>query len=222
MARRAQQGSVAHCPYCEASLPQVAAECPQCRFPLTMAAAEVGFRAPEPSGTTSTATPGGRTTPPVLPGHTLHRPRIHGSREHRIRMTAWMLGVTAVLLVLAGVGAILSASSPGAASAREATNALLISQRRVAEPEHRNDVAITPLVEAQESSRPSEVSVDKGSGIWFGAVRASGGTCHVMAVRLNDGVKLVNGTLDKGEPCSGAHLRSRYEERQARQEQSRR
>ena len=37
MARRAQQGSVVRCPYCEASLPHVAAECPQCRAPGVVA-----------------------------------------------------------------------------------------------------------------------------------------------------------------------------------------
>ncbi|MEO5680537.1 MAG: hypothetical protein ABIS47_12805, partial [Acidimicrobiales bacterium] len=106
MARRAQQGAVARCPWCDATLPQVAAECPECRFPLTMAAADGGFRAPGHSVTSSTATPGGHGARPLMAGGHAHLGSTGGTRRlgQRICVIAWLLGLLSILLLLAGIG----------------------------------------------------------------------------------------------------------------------
>ena len=217
MARRAQQGAVARCPYCEAFLPQVAAECPQCRFPLTMAAADDGSRTPERSGTTSTATPGGRSTASLVTGHAAAgRDRVHGSRAHRIRITAWLLGVTSVLMLLAGVGALYSAASPDAAGDRQATISLLgaLSQAAVT-PAHRAEGAVPTVVATEASDGPLQVSSDQANGVWFGTSRSTSGKCFFLAGRLSDGVLVGRGTLHKDDPCTGAEIRRRFEEADA-------
>ncbi len=211
MTKRAQ-GSVAHCPYCEASLPRVAAECPECRFPLTMAAADFGFRAPDHSGTTSTATPGGRPAA-LAPGHHpgIDRARVHGSRGHRMRITAWLLGVTSILLLLAGVGALFTAASPDATGDRDAKTSLLTALGQATGAGQGAIVATLPA--ASTPSSPLEVGVDQAAGFWFGVSKSPSGRCFVLAARLSDGAALVPGTLSKDEPCTGAHVRSRFEEK---------
>lgn len=214
MSRRAQHGSIAHCPYCEASLPRVAAECPECRFPLTMAAADFGFRGPDHRGTTSTATPGGRSTVPVVPGGhpTAHGARVHGSPGHRMRITAWLLGLTSLLLLLAGVGALLTASSPGATSDREATAALLTALHRATDdPSYRQEVPVATLAADVPSASAGEASVDRAGDLWFAAAKSTSGRCFLLAGRLSDGVPLGRGTLGQDEPCTGAQVRLRSE-----------
>jgi len=214
MARRAQQGAVARCPWCESSIPQVAAECPECRFPLTMAAAEGGFVS-ERAGTTSTATPAGWPPRPV-PG--FHSPSAlasaHASRAHRLRLGAWLLGMLSVLLLLAGVGAAVSTSSPDARSDREAITSLLTALHRATDdPGHRQEIPITTLRGAEPSVQPSRVSTDQASSFWFGTARSTSGQCFMVAGRLSDGVALARGTLSKNEPCTAAQLRSHLEQK---------
>ena len=216
MARRAQQGAVARCPYCEASLPQVAAECPQCRFPLTMAAADSGFRSGDRMGTTSTATPGARPTPPVLPGSAaaaVARARVHGSRGHRMRVTAWLLGVTSILLLLAGVGALFTASSTGATSDRLA-QASIVKALQVTgdDPSAGQEADLTILGPNDVSDRADRVSVATAENLWFGAAKSAGGSCFFLAVRRSDGVRGA-GTLDSDGPCTGAEARLRSEQK---------
>ena len=214
MARRAQQGSVAHCPYCEAFLPQVAAECPACRFPLTMAAADFGSRGPD-IGTTSTATPVGRQAPPLVPraNPAAERARVHGSRGHRMRITAWLLGVTSVLLLLAGVGALFTAASPDAGSDAEAKANLVTSLQRARLQGNGAEAAISMLGADVASDAPDRVSVDQADDIWYGVARSSSGRCFVLAARLSDGQALLPGTLSKDEPCTGSHVRARFGEK---------
>lgn len=219
MARRAQQGFVADCPYCAATLPQLAAECPQCRFPLTMAAADVGFRAPDGNRPIPASRPIGRPLP--LAGSGLHpgadRTRVHGSRAHRMRITAWLLGLTAILLLLAGLGALLTASSPGAMSDREAQANLITALRRgTSEPSARQEVTIDFKPGAEASEGASQVSVERVDELWFGASKSASGRCFLLIGRLRDGRQLGGGTLSKDEPCTGAHIRVRYDERQAK------
>ena len=214
MARRARQGSVARCPYCEAFLPQVAAECPECRFPLTMAAADVGFSTSEPSGTTSTATPGGRSARPVVAGgpSALERSSALARRAQRMRIGAWLLGLLSILLLLAGLGVVFTAASPTARTDREATTSLLTALRRATDdPNHRSELTITPLRAGVPSDSPVEVSVDRASGLWFGAARSTEDRCFLLVGRLDDGVPLGRGTLGAREPCTGAQVRLRSE-----------
>jgi len=180
-----------------------------------MAAAEFGLAAPEGSGTTSTATPGGRAAAALVPGlDRAGHDRVHGSRGHRMRIMAWLLGVTSILLMLAGLGALLTASSPGAASDREATTSLLTALHRATDdPQHRQDVAITSLAPEQPSAAGHQVSVAAASGFWFGAAKSTSGHCFLLAGRMADGVPLGRGTLGKGEPCTGAQVRLRSEEK---------
>ena len=219
MARRAQQGSLADCPYCAAALPQLTAECPQCRFPLTMAAADVGFRAPQGNRPIAASRPPGRSV--FLPGSTLQGgsrgDRFHASRAARMRITAWLLGLTAVLLLLAGVGALMAASSPGATSDREVQANLIISLRRATvDPDTRQEVAIDVRPATEPSAGPAQVSVERAGDLWFGASRSTSGRCFLLIGRTGEGKALGGGTLGQGEPCTGAHIRSRYDERQAR------
>ncbi len=218
MARRARQGSVARCPYCEAFLPQVVAECPACRFPLTMAAAEGGFVTAEHSGTTSTATPGGRSITPMVAGHAGRAgDRFHGTRAHRIRVTAWLLGVTSILLLLAGAGAFFSASSPGAANDRQAAVSLLSALNHAAANRPRIDGLPVPTVAAGEQSDAArKVSVDEKNGLWFGAAKSISGRCYLLVGQLFDGATLGQGTLAPSEPCTGAEVRLRYEEKRTK------
>ena len=215
MARRAQQGSVADCPYCAATLPQLAAECPQCRFPLTMAAADVGFRAPN-RPIAATGRPVGRPVP--LAGlQAAGRDRVHGSRAHRMRITAWLLGLTAILLLLAGVGALLTASSPSAASDRDAqTNLLTAFRRDTTDPQARQEVAITVKPADEASDASDQVSVERVDDLWFGASRSASGRCFFLISRIGDGAQRGGGTLGKDEPCTAAHVRTRYDESEAR------
>jgi hypothetical protein len=216
MARRAQQGAAARCPYCDASVPQVAAECPSCKFPLTMAAADFGYRAPDRSGTTSTATPGGRSAVPVLPGghDRLPRSRVHGSKAHSARVTAWLLGVTALLLLLAGIGAVFTATSSGATSDREANaNLITLLHRATDDPNSHSGVAITAKAADAPSEGPFEVSVDRTGEFWFGAARSSSGQCFVLAAPLAEKGSQGRGTLGKKEPCTGAEVRRRFEQK---------
>ncbi len=209
MARRAQQGAVARCPWCSASLSQLAVECPECRFPLTMAAADGGYVA-EPSGTTSTATPG-RAPGGQRPGlhHESELARAHGTRAHRIRLGALLLGVMALLLLLSGVGAIVSTSSPDARSDREATSSLFTALRRATvDPGYRQAVAIATLPADQPSDRPSRVSADQAGGYWFATAHSSSGRCYVLVGRLADGKLVRTSNLSEDEPCTGSRARS--------------
>ena len=215
MARRAQQGAVARCPWCDTSLPQLAAECPECSFPLTMAAADGGFRAGH-SGTTSTATPAGPAPRPLVPsvaGH-IERPRVHGSRGHRLRVGAWLLGVLSVLLLLAGIGALVSTSSPGARSDREAMASLFTGLRRATtEPGYGQEVVVNVLPGDEPSDQPPRLSVAQASGFWFGAARSTSTRCFLLAGRLRDGVPMGRGTLGKDEPCTADQVRTRLEDK---------
>ncbi len=216
MARRAQQSAVARCPWCDASLPQRATECPHCQFPLTMAAADGGgFRPPEPSGTSSTATsararsglaPGGRYDPA--------RAGVHGGRGHRIRIVAWLLGLTSVLLLLAGIGAVVSTSSPGARSDREAIAGLATALHRATDdPGYRQEAVVTVLGGDVTSDQASRVSADQAQGLWFGAARSDSGRCYVLAARASDATPLGRGTLGRNEPCSAARVRFHLEQK---------
>lgn len=215
MAKRAQQGAVARCPWCAASLPHLAAECPECRLPLTMAAAEGGFVA-DHTGTTSTATPLSRPPRRSMPGLESESDlaRAHGSRAHRLRLGAWLLGMLAVLLLLAGIGAAVSTSSPGARGDREATTNLLTALHRATDdPVHRQEVLISTLAGDQPSDQPSRVSADRASGFWFAAARSTSGRCFLLAGRLSDGSPLGRGTLNEKEPCTAARVRFHLEEK---------
>jgi len=178
-----------------------------------MAAADGGFVTAEPSGTTSTATPGGRSANPVVAGHGgAARARAHGTRAHRIRVTAWMLAVTSVLLVLAGVGAFFSATSPRAAADRKAAMSLSSGLNHATAKRTRIDPLVVPTVAADEpSDGPEKVSADQANGLWFGAARSAGGRCFLLIGRLSDGGTVGGGTLAKSEPCTGAQVRHRSE-----------
>lgn len=219
MTRRARQGSVARCPYCEAFLPGVAAECPECRFPLTMAAADGGFTTSERSGTTSTATPGGRSIRPVVAGGPAASARSIHSRVQRMRIAAWLLGLTSILLLLAGLGVVFTASSPTARTDREAaTNLLTALHRATDDPNYRPEVAITPLPADVPSDAPGEVSVDRSSTLWFAAARSNEDRCFLLVGRLPEGVLRGRGTLGPDEPCTGAQVRLRSEEKLSKPE----
>lgn len=222
MAKRAQQGAVARCPWCEASLPQVAAECPECRFPLTMAAAEGGYVA-EHRGTTSTATPTSRPRPlmPDLQAQSALA-RVHADRAHRLQLGAWLLGLLAVLMLLAGIGAVVSASSPGGREDRQATASLLTAlQRATVDPNHRPEVEVTTIPAGEASDQPARVSTDLSRGFWFATARSSSGTCFLLAGRLVDGEPLGRGTLSDEEPCTAAQVRSHLEEKLVKSEEER-
>lgn len=213
MAKRAQQGSVVSCPYCEATIPNVAAECPECRFPLTMAAAECGLRAPEDPRPIASAIQSGLLVP--RSGAGARRLRFHDSRSHRMRITAWLLGVTAILLLLAAVGALLTASSPEANSDRVANANLLTALIRVkGDQGYRHEVTVTSVTGNLPSSHPTEVSVNQADGSWFAATRSDSGRCWLLAAHLADGVPL-GGTLGKDEPCTGDQVRLRLESKLA-------
>ncbi len=213
MSRRAQQSAAARCPWCDASLPQRATECPHCQFPLTMAAADGGgFHPAEPSGTSSTATsarapsgpaPGGRYDP--------GRAKVHGGRAHRMRIVAWLLGLSSVLLLLAGIGAVVSTSSPGARSDREAMTSLLTALHRATDDDgYRQEAPVTTVVGDAPSDLATRVSSDQANGFWFGAARSESGKCYVLAARAADAAPL-GGTLAKDEPCTAARVRFRLE-----------
>jgi len=180
-----------------------------------MAAAEGGFVTPEHSGTTSTATPGGRSISPVVAGHAgPARDRVHGSRAHRIRVTAWLLGVTSILLVLAGAGAFFSASSPEAASDRRATVSLLSAlNHAAANRSHVDDLVIPTVAAGEPSDTAQKVSVDQANGLWFGAAKSISGRCFLLVGRPFDGVTIGRGTLAASEPCTGAQVRLRSEDK---------
>ena len=219
MAKRAQQGAVARCPWCEASLPQVAAECPECRFPLTMAAAEGGYVA-EHRGTTSTATPTSRPRPP-MPDFQAQAAlaRSHVSRAHRLRLGAWLVGLLAILLLAASVGAVLSTSSSGARDDRQATASLMTALHRATDdPNHRPDVEITTISAEEPSDQAARVSTDRARGFWFATARSGSGTCFLLAGRLVDGEPLGRGTLSDKEPCTAAQVRSHLEEKLVKSE----
>lgn len=214
MARRAQQGAVARCPWCEASLPHRAAECPACQLPLTMAAADGGFRAAEPSGTSSTATSPGhiRLPPPPSGRFDPGRARVHGSRVHRIRIVAWLLGLSSLLLLLAGIGTAVSASSPGARSDREAMTSLATALHRdTDEPGYRQETVVTTVAGDLPSDQPARVSADQAQGFWFGAARSASGRCYLLAARASNAELLGRGTLGGNEPCSAARVRFHLE-----------
>jgi len=177
-----------------------------------MAAADTGFRTPQHRGTTSTASAAGQS---VLAGG--HAPdaidRVHFTRAHRMRTTAWILAVTSVLLLLAGLGALFSASSPGPRSDAEASANLITSFRRATDsPGYRQGVAISSVERDAPSNAPNEVSVDQTSALWFGAVRSTSGHCFLLAVRLSDGQRGA-GTLGRDEPCTATQVRLRSEKR---------
>lgn len=219
MARRAQQGAVARCPWCDATLPQIAAECPECRFPLTMAAAEGGLRAPEHSVTSSTATPGGHGSRPLMAGGHAHLGSAEGPRRlgPRIRVIAWLLGLLSIVLLLAGVGTLVSASSPDARSDRLATASLLTALRQVTVgPSQAPGIGIISLRGDEPSDQATRVSVDQASGYWFGTARSSSGRCFLLAARLPDGVPVGRGTLGGSEPCTAAQVRSHLEAKLAK------
>lgn len=214
MARRAQQGAVSRCPWCEASLPQVAVECPECQLPLTMAAAEGGLRTTERNGTSSTATPAGRAPVLAEPAGHFARPGsgTRGRRVHRMRIVAWLLGLSSILLLVAGMGAMASASSPGARSDREAKASLATALHRdTDDPGYRQDVVITDVAGDQPSDQASRVSSDQAEGFWFGAARSASGRCFLLAGRASDATLLGGGTLADDEPCSAARVRFHLE-----------
>jgi len=186
-----------------------------------MAAAEGGFLA-EHSGTTSTATPPGRPAPSQLGFHAESGlARAHSSRAHRLRIGAWLLGLMAVLLLLAGVGAAVTASSPEARSDRDAATSLLTALHRATDdPTHRQEVAITTLPGNQPSDRPFRLSTDQASGFWFATARSTSGTCFLLAGRLSDGAPVGRGTLSKKEPCTAAQVRTHLEEKLAKSDRS--
>ncbi len=217
MARRAQQGSVVRCPYCEASLPHVAAECPECRFPLTMAAADCGLRPPEDPRPIAATIQSGLLGPASARGAASRSrlPRFHDSRSHRMRITAWLLGVTAILLLLAAVGALLTASSPDAAGDRTANaNLLTALQRARGDVGYRREALVVPVAGSLPSSNDVEVSVEQVEGSWFAATKSSSGRCWLLAVQLAAGVPL-GGTLGRDEPCTGAQVRLRLDKKLA-------
>lgn len=214
MARRAQQSAVARCPWCDASLPHRATECPHCQFPLTITAADGGgFRPPEPSGTSSTATsarapgapPSGGRYDPGRAGDLAHR-------VHRIRIVAWVLGLSMVLLLLAGIGAVVSTSSPGARSDREAMASLFTALRRATDdPGYRQEADVRPVAGDVASEQPTQISTFQAQGLWFGASRSASGRCHLLAARTSGGTPL-GGTLGPDEPCTAARVRVRLEQ----------
>ncbi len=215
MPKRAQQAAAARCPWCEATLHKLAVECPKCRFPLTMAAAEGGFQATENSGTTSTATPAGRPPAPVAPGSGADagRWRAHGSRAHRLRVVAWLVGLSSVLLLLAGIGAVVSTSSPGARSDREAMSSLATALHRATDdPGYRQEAPVVTLSGDEASDQASRVSTAQSQGFWFGAARSTSGRCFLLAARASDATPLGRGTLANDEPCSASRVQLHLED----------
>jgi hypothetical protein len=122
-----------------------------------------------------------------------------------------------MLLLLAGVGALLTASSPGARSDRVAsTNLRTALHRATDDPDHRPELAITTVGADVPSSAPQQVSVDQADGLWFAAAKSTSGRCVVLAGRLADGFGLPPGTFRREEePCTGAQVRLRTQERLA-------
>jgi len=179
-----------------------------------MAAAEGGFVA-EHSGTTSTASQPSRLR---HPGARFHPEgglaSAHTSRASRLRVGAWILGMLSVLLLVAGIGAAVSTSSPGARGDREATvNLLTALHRATDDPNHRREVPLATLGGDQPSDHPSHVSTDRASGFWFGTARSGSGRCFLLAGRLSNGAPLGRGTLSKDEPCTAAQVRSHLEDK---------
>ncbi len=213
MPRRATQAAAARCPWCEATLHKLAVECPRCRFPLTMAAAEGGFQAAEHSGTTSTATPAGRGVVPIVGRADPGRSRVHGSRAHRIRVVAWLVGLSSILLLLAGVGAVVSTSSPGARSDREAMSGLATALHRATDdPAYRQEAPVVTISGDEASDQASRVSTSQSQGFWFGAARSTSGRCFLLAARASDATPLGRGTLANDEPCSAARVQLHLED----------
>lgn len=215
MAKRARQGASSRCPWCEAPLPLIATECPDCRFPLTMAATEGGLRATGQSGTSSTATPGGARMPQFF--HQAPSPSGDGShkfRMQRIRIMAWLLGALSILVLLAGIGAVISSSQPGARSDREASANLFTALRRATDdPGYRAGVLITSLPGNEPSDQPARISTEQAQGFWYASALSTSNRCYLLAARLSDGAPLGRGTLAKNEPCTAAEVRLRLEDK---------
>jgi len=180
-----------------------------------MAAAEGGgFQPAEPSGTSSTATsarapgapaPGGRYDP--------GQAGVHG-RVRRIRIVAGLLGLSSVLLLLAGIGAVVSTSSPGARSDREALASLATAlHRSTDDPGYRQEAVVTVLAGDVASDQATRVSTSQAQGFWFGAARSASGRCYLLAARASDVTPLGRGTLGQDEPCSAARVRFHLEQK---------
>jgi len=181
-----------------------------------MAAADGGgFRPPEPSGTSSTATsaqarsapaPGGRYDPAQA--------GFQAGRGHRIRILACLLGLTSVLLLLAGIGAVVSTASPGARSDREAMASLATALHRATDdPGYRQEAVVTVLAGDVASDQATWVSADQAQGFWFGATRSDSGRCYLLAARASDANVLGRGTLGQDEQCSAARVRFHLEQK---------
>jgi hypothetical protein len=203
MARRAEQA--ARCPWCDGALRRGATECPECLFPLTMTAVDDGSRATlEPRGTSSTASPAPTPVPRFhAPVHSLPQ----SQRSHRLRLLAWLLAVTAGLLLVAGIASWITVSSPAARSDAAAQTNLLAALNAARGQGTASAPEIEPFGEDEPSDAPDHVSTSAVDGAWFGAAQSTSGRCYVLAFLLDGTGNPLGGTLGKGEPCSAGEAR---------------
>jgi hypothetical protein len=205
VARRAQQAI--RCPWCDTALEARATECPGCRLPLTIAAADGGGVMRPPSlgtGTASTATssasPHYRLDPHRLPP---------AGRAHRARMVAWLLGLTALILAVAGIASWITVSDPDVQADSTAGFDLRLALSRARGSDFRPGYPLQAVDGASASDAPDHLSVRTDGDRWYGASQSTSGHCFVVASLTTGAARSFGGTLAKGEPCTGDQVRAR-------------
>jgi hypothetical protein len=205
VARRAEPA--VRCPWCDAALEARATECPGCRLPFTLAGADGGgiVRAPSiGTGTASTATSSAsahyRLDPHRLPP---------SGRAHRARMVAWLLGLTAVILAVAGIASWITVSDPDVQADSTAGFDLRLAVSRARGSDFRPAYPLQTVDGASASDAPDHVSVRLEGDRWYGASQSTSGRCFVVASLTTGAARSLGGTLAKGEPCTGDQVRAR-------------